>query len=577
MGGFQSSQKPTVNYLSRQQADQAYIDQAELDAYLKDYATQQYLQDYYTKTAADAAVTNALKGYQPAGEYVTTSALNSMKYASKNDLSNFASFKDVEESSTKLQDYLVKDYLPKTYQPAGNYALKTDIPSLSGYALKTDIPSLSGYALKTDIPSLSGYALKTDIPSLTNYLGKQDAVNLYQPKGNYALKTDIPSLSNYALKTDIPSLSGYAKTSDLSGFVKADTTSLTNYLGKKAAESLYQPRGNYLSADALNSGLTMNQWSITPSSEKLCFTKGNKVLGCIDSRGNYVSNDICGVYRDEDKNISIDCIKQMYDDYGCADFEQKKEIYSSGEYPTISKSKWRKMFKDSSISPSNPYECYGNNEDKWSNYNDNTDYCAMSDEENPSFECAYQIFKNAGCKNFNEYFINENRYKKIDAGWRGSFTDYNSPLTISELKEVAAQICANNTDFERPGWTIEAYIERQRGVQYLSYSNRGNEANNYEQIRVVQSNMPEGQSISLPVQEFINRKRQEQLNMYNFFIQNGKYPTRKQYFDKFGTYSIANKPTKESLERLLNPSSTYTPDDLFNNKDPDLAFGISSY
>jgi hypothetical protein len=87
MGGSQSSQKPTVNYLSRQQADQAYIDQAELDAYLKDYATQKYLQDYYTKTAADAATLNALQAYQP----------------------------------------------------KGNYALKTDIPSLSNYALTSDL------------------------------------------------------------------------------------------------------------------------------------------------------------------------------------------------------------------------------------------------------------------------------------------------------------------------------------------------------------------------------------------------------------------------------------------------------
>jgi len=93
MGAFQSSQ----NYLSRAQADQAYIDQAELDAYLKDYATQKYLQDYYTKTAADAATTNALSAYQPKGDYVTTEALNAMKYASKNDISNFASFKDVEK------------------------------------------------------------------------------------------------------------------------------------------------------------------------------------------------------------------------------------------------------------------------------------------------------------------------------------------------------------------------------------------------------------------------------------------------------------------------------------------------
>ena len=165
MGGSQSSQKPSGDYLSRAQADQAYIDQAELDAYLKDYATQQYLQDYYTKTAADAATLNALAAYQPKGNY----------------------------------------------QPAGNYALKTDIPSLSGYA----------------------------------------------------------------------------RTSDLSDFVKADTTSLTNYLGKQAAVNLYQPKGNYLTQQALNSGLTMNQWDMIPSDYELCFKVGNKTVGCIDQDGEY--------------------------------------------------------------------------------------------------------------------------------------------------------------------------------------------------------------------------------------------------------------------------------------------------
>jgi len=365
--------------ISKTDADKAYIDQAELDAYLNDYATQKYLQDYYTKTAADAAVTNALQAYQPAGEYVTTSALNSMKYASKDDLSNFASFKDVEESSTKLQDYLVKDYLPKTYQPKGNYALKTDIPSLSGYALKTDIPSLSGYALKTDIPSL------------TNYLGKQDAVNLYQPKGNYALKTDIPSLS------------GYAKTSDLSGFVKADTTSLTNYLGKKAAESLYQPKGNYqpagnyLSADALNSGLTMNQWGITPSSEKLCFTKGNKVLGCIDSRGLYEAEDKCVLYSDNDNNISKSCVNQIYNNAGCT-VEQNSDYW-------ISLSNFKKDANMISKLPSMRAKCYGQDESKWPPVDPNLNPCEFYTDENQytyiNADCINKLLKQEGCPNPN--------------------------------------------------------------------------------------------------------------------------------------------------------------------------------
>ena len=43
--------------ISKTEADDAYIDQAELDAYLKDYATQKYLQNY-GKKVLDRVVTS---------------------------------------------------------------------------------------------------------------------------------------------------------------------------------------------------------------------------------------------------------------------------------------------------------------------------------------------------------------------------------------------------------------------------------------------------------------------------------------------------------------------------------------
>lgn len=107
-----------------------------------------------------------------------------------------------------LSGYLTKDEAAKTYQPVGDYALKSEIPSLSGYATQQWVTS-QGYL--TTVPAeyvtgseltqtLTGYVSTTSLTStLADYLSKTDATATYQPKGEYQPAGD------YALKSELPS------------------------------------------------------------------------------------------------------------------------------------------------------------------------------------------------------------------------------------------------------------------------------------------------------------------------------------------------------------------------------------
>ena len=187
-----------------------------------------------------------------------------------------------------------KGYLTE-HQSLADYALKSEIPDVSGYALKSEVPSLTGYAtetwveskgyltehqslagyaLKSEIPDVSGYALKTEIPSLDGYVqgtnlktingesivgsgnitiqatggvteewinskgyatetwvSNQGYLTEHQSLENYALKSEIPDVSGYALKTEIPSLTGYATQTYVDNKIGQIDTLLDQMLG----------------------------------------------------------------------------------------------------------------------------------------------------------------------------------------------------------------------------------------------------------------------------------------------------------------------------------------------------------
>ena len=88
-------------------------------------------------------------------------------YAKKTDLPGEVDLSDYLTISVAAATYAAKDH------SHADYALKTELPDLTGYALKTELPT---------IPDLSGYALKTELPDLTNYLTVSVAAATYAAK-----------------------------------------------------------------------------------------------------------------------------------------------------------------------------------------------------------------------------------------------------------------------------------------------------------------------------------------------------------------------------------------------------------
>lgn len=70
------------------------------------------------------------------------------------------------------------------------------VPDISNLATKEEVNAkqpIGDYALKSDVPSLKG---------LVNEEQLEQGLNTKQDKGNYALISDIPSLENYIKNTD---------------------------------------------------------------------------------------------------------------------------------------------------------------------------------------------------------------------------------------------------------------------------------------------------------------------------------------------------------------------------------------
>ena len=171
----------------------------------------------------------------------------------------------------------------------GKYATKAEIPSTDNLATKEEL------ALKADKSSLGNYLLKSEAQS--NYETKENAAATYQPKGNYL--TSIPeeyvtdeelSAKNYATTeqlnakqdalvsgTNIKTVNGASllgegnivietpeggisdapqdgKTYGRKNAVWSEIVlpDVTDMLTKTEAVSTYQPKGNYVTNDALN-------------------------------------------------------------------------------------------------------------------------------------------------------------------------------------------------------------------------------------------------------------------------------------------------------------------------------------
>ena len=190
------------------------------------------------------------------------------------DLTGYAKTADVNKEldakadKTSLVNYALKSELPAmpdlsayakvtalenyaTKQALDAYALKTDLPDLTGYAKKSDLPDVSGLETQADHENdvkkinetLETYAKKSELPSTDGLETKADH-KADVDKLNEALdsKADKTALDAYALKKDVPAspdLSSYAKTADLAAYEtsanhKADIDKVNKALEGKA-------------------------------------------------------------------------------------------------------------------------------------------------------------------------------------------------------------------------------------------------------------------------------------------------------------------------------------------------------
>lgn len=149
-----------------------------------------------------------------------------------------------DSSTNPVQNKIVKKAIDAK-QDKGDYALKSDIPDISGKADKTEIPDITGLAKKTDIPDVSNLATKAEVSlvdtkadaNAANILKKVDKVdgkglstNDYtdadKTKVGKAL-TEHQSLGNYYTKEEVDSKVAQGGTFDPTAYYnKHDVDSL---------------------------------------------------------------------------------------------------------------------------------------------------------------------------------------------------------------------------------------------------------------------------------------------------------------------------------------------------------------
>lgn len=126
-------------------------------------------------------------GAQPAGNYLTQVPSG---YATEEFVTNKIAEAELGGEEVDLSGYAQKSEIPtKVSQLANDSGYLTEHQSLSGYATEQFVKD--GYQPKgnylTEHQSLAGYAKTSDIPTKPEDIGAQ-------PQGNYALKSEIPSV-----------------------------------------------------------------------------------------------------------------------------------------------------------------------------------------------------------------------------------------------------------------------------------------------------------------------------------------------------------------------------------------------
>lgn len=200
--------KTQTNQLLSEKADTATTySKVEVDNLLGNKANQSDLNNYYNKSQTDILLAEKLD----ASAYTPT------------DLSNYYTKQETDSQiNSSTVDMATKTWVLNQNYITGvdlsNYALKEEIPDISGYATENWVQSqgyltqhqdLSSYALKSEIPDISG---KQDISGMTAYTQTtaftahtaNTTVHVTQTEKNtWNNKVDSSTLNNYMLKSQI--------------------------------------------------------------------------------------------------------------------------------------------------------------------------------------------------------------------------------------------------------------------------------------------------------------------------------------------------------------------------------------
>lgn len=167
--------------------------------------------------------TEAVGKYQPKGDYVTNDALNGKGYQTASDVD--AKIAAVVDSAPETLDTL--NELAAALGDDPNFA--TTISTQIGQKVDT----------ATYTADKATFALKTELPDVSDMLTKTEAAKDYQAKGDYALKSEIPTVptnvsaftNDAGYITSIPA--EYVTETELEGKGYATTTALTEGLAGK--------------------------------------------------------------------------------------------------------------------------------------------------------------------------------------------------------------------------------------------------------------------------------------------------------------------------------------------------------
>ena len=229
-----------------------YVTNVKLNYVLSDYATNVEL-NHVRLELADKADTSSLNGKVDKVE--GKSLVDDSEIARLATLTNYddTEVKNLIATKANSADVYTKSESDAKYltehQSLADYALKTEIPDITGLATKeelslkansSDIPTKtsqlvndSGYL--TEHQSLVDYATKSEIPTLTSQL-TNDSGYITSIPSEYVTETELESkgyltehqsLENYVTKDELPDISGLASKSE----IPTATSQLTNDSG----------------------------------------------------------------------------------------------------------------------------------------------------------------------------------------------------------------------------------------------------------------------------------------------------------------------------------------------------------